>query len=253
MPSWTCSNSNCAAARRTRAWVNEYYKVRGWYLGNLDGLIAQPNKRATEGFGAFDVYACTVSRCRKPVYDSDARAPCPRTCGRNLSWPEYRDHVGTGLFGKMKRKCDPVIAECANSGCGVHMDQLVLESHGRICDHRRVECDFGCRLTMTAGVLPQHQASCTHQPATCANSGCGVRVKQLELESHGRICDHRLVVCDFGCSATVKAGVLSQHKASCTHQPVTCSISGCGMRVKPLVLVRVLLHTQFTAQLSLPA
>jgi hypothetical protein len=107
------------------------------------------------------------------LYDYQARAPCPQSCGRSLSWPEARDHV---------RNCDPLIA-----------------------------CDLGCGSTVKAAVLSQHKTSCTHRPATCANSGCGMRMKQLELESHGWNCDHRLVVCDCGCGSTVKAGVLSQH------------------------------------------
>jgi hypothetical protein len=62
-------------------------------------------------------------------------------------------------------------------------------------------------------------------------------MRQLELESHGRICGHRPVVCDLGCRSIVKAGVLSQHKASCNHRLVGCSNDGCPERIKTVELV----------------
>ncbi|XP_031549546.1 TNF receptor-associated factor family protein DDB_G0290931-like [Actinia tenebrosa] len=105
------------------------------------------------------------------------------------------------------------------------MQRRELEDHDKICDHKLVECDEHCGVTLIRRDLPNHKRNeCPEVRLTCPN-GCiekrllgpdvTSRIKRKDLHNHvTNTCKMRVVGCPFkdqGCSLQFAFQDLENH------------------------------------------
>eukprot|EP00111_Clytia_hemisphaerica_P017206 TCONS_00050925-protein len=114
--------------------------------------------------------------------------------GEGCEWTgpinEFEDHENN--------KCKFKRMECI-LGCGESILKKDEENHGKICFHRKEDCQY-CNVKFHFFELNenQHYESCELLPISCGNQGCGKMLPRKEMrEIHEKNCPFMKIKCDF--------------------------------------------------------
>lgn len=180
----------------------------------------------------------TCTNCEKAVWfceqQTHATSECPlrdygfcdAQCGETLKCNEVGHHL---LFN-----CPQRVVTCA--ACDQRTVFAKLQEHkALLCSQRFVRCRRGCGLEVRELDVEAHEeGACAKRLVFCTNK-CGVQMPCCKLESHLELqCEMRVIECPSGCQERLFAYQFANHWRRCRQRIFPCGMGSkaCGRPIR---------------------
>jgi hypothetical protein len=125
--------------------------------------------------------------------------------------------------------CKYRIIDCKNksAGCNVQFNYCDSKIHNQECNFKLTSCKL-CGNELLKYIIPKHLTICPENEQPC-KWGCGIKIKNKNMESHGKFCEHFLIECK--CGERIKKNEIWQHNnIHCANTIILCSCNDKIMR-----------------------